>query len=307
MGGCAIIIVILLAIGFLASNPEAGIGICVFIAVVAIPAGILDANKKRKERNAIIAEENRREKIRQEEEHEKEEKEARWEEQILSGKLPIYASLQEQNRNSYFVYFGVHKEHDDGYIDIVSTPYGNAQDALIMARQLKKRLNASDCRVRTDHKSQGYIVYAARLYAPALMKYKSVDGYIEFENPTFGVKSLENNESFVLDSAKKYSSGAEFEHYVAERLKEKGFKNVGVTKASGDFGADIIAECENKKVCFQCKFYHSPVGISAVQEVIGAKKHYKCDYACVITNSTLTDAAKQLALENDVDIIENFT
>ncbi len=102
-------------------------------------------------------------------------------------------------------------------------------------------------------------------------------------------------------------SGIDYEHFVAEQLSRQGFFNVEVTQASGDFGADIIMSDKNgDKVCVQCKQYSKPVGIKAVQEIIGAKAYYKCQRAMVITTATFTPAAKELAGTSGVELYENF-
>jgi|GEM_PF-1263227 len=99
--------------------------------------------------------------------------------------------------------------------------------------------------------------------------------------------------------------GIEFERFCAAVLKKNGFRNVHVTKSSGDFGADITAiDLSNGIWVFQCKRYASNVGNSPVQEVTAAKLHYNAQYAAVITNRHFTPAARQLAEENDVVLIE---
>ena len=41
-----------------------------------------------------------------------------------------------------------------------------------------------------------------------------------------------------------------------------------------------------------------------MQEVVAAKAHYHANKAGVMTNSKLTDKAKELALENDIFLYE---
>ena len=100
-------------------------------------------------------------------------------------------------------------------------------------------------------------------------------------------------------------SGLEFEEYCAWLLRNNGFKNVRVTPSTNDFGADIVAnDLAGKKWIFQCKFYSSKLGNSCVQEIVGAKRHYNADKLGVMTNSVLTEKARQLALENEVFLLE---
>ena len=92
--------------------------------------------------------------------------------------------------------------------------------------------------------------------------------------------------------------GREFELFVGNLFNMLGYSNITVTQSSRDFGADVIAEKDDIKYAIQCKRYGSPVGISAVQEVIASKSLHECHVACVLTNSTFTTAAKELANKN---------
>ena len=101
-------------------------------------------------------------------------------------------------------------------------------------------------------------------------------------------------------------NGLDFEHYCAEQLKKTGrYKKVEVTQASGDFGADIVAiDKKGDTWVFQCKRYSSRLDNTPVQEIVAAKAHYNAKYAAVITNSSFTKPAKQLAAENAVKLVE---
>lgn len=102
-------------------------------------------------------------------------------------------------------------------------------------------------------------------------------------------------------------TGLQYESYVAQKLKKKGYKGIEVTQASGDYGADIIAtDSKGRRTCFQCKKYHGSVGVAAVQEVIAAKAYYNCEKAVVITTATFTPNAQTLAEKAGVTLISNF-
>lgn len=102
-------------------------------------------------------------------------------------------------------------------------------------------------------------------------------------------------------------SGYEYEKFVAEKLRKDGFNRVEVTQKSGDFGADIIAVDSNwKKVAIQCKKYSGTVGVKAVQEVLAAMRYYACDYGMVVTNSTFTSAAKEIANKTGVVLKDRY-
>jgi hypothetical protein len=98
-------------------------------------------------------------------------------------------------------------------------------------------------------------------------------------------------------------NGYEYELACAEYLRKKGFRNVSVTQASRDQGADIIAFRKKEKCAVQCKYYQSPVGNKAVQEVYAAATYYGCDRAIVMTNSTFTKGAIELAESLQVELM----
>lgn len=114
-------------------------------------------------------------------------------------------------------------------------------------------------------------------------------------------RQLFNTNMHVVD----LMTGIEFEHFVAELLPDFGYRNVQVTKASGDEGADVIAVNQNgARVCIQCKHYSGSVGFDAVKEVYTAKSLYACDIAMVITNSYFTKQAMESAQRLNVKLYD---
>lgn len=100
--------------------------------------------------------------------------------------------------------------------------------------------------------------------------------------------------------------GHDYEYLVARYLKGHGYTGAKVTKASGDYGVDVIAHKGGHKYAVQCKYYSKPVGISAVQEAAAGKAYYGCDAAMVVTNSTFTKAARDLAKATGVILLEGI-
>lgn len=98
-------------------------------------------------------------------------------------------------------------------------------------------------------------------------------------------------------------SGRDFEKFLGTIFKRLNYK-VEVTKASGDFGADLILWKDKKKIIVQAKRYKNKVPIKAIQEIVGAKAFYNADEIWVITNSHFTDPAVKLANANGVKLIE---
>ena len=103
----------------------------------------------------------------------------------------------------------------------------------------------------------------------------------------------------------KDMTGLEFEQYCKKLLLSNGFSKAEVTQGSHDYGGDIIAIKDQIKYVIQCKKYSSPVGIDAVQQVIGSKTMYDCHVAVVLTNSSFTDSARTLASKNNVILWDN--
>ena len=60
--------------------------------------------------------------------------------------------------------------------------------------------------------------------------------------------------------------GHEFEYFCADLLTDRGFTEVEVTKGSGDYGIDILAQKDGVTYAIQCKRYTAPVGVKAIQE-----------------------------------------
>ncbi len=98
-------------------------------------------------------------------------------------------------------------------------------------------------------------------------------------------------------------SGAEFEAYLMTRLVALGVVDVAGTPGSGDQGADVLFTHSAVRVVVQCKRYTKPVGNKAVQEAHAAKGFYKCERSWVVTSSTFTSSARQLADTLDVTLI----
>lgn len=98
-------------------------------------------------------------------------------------------------------------------------------------------------------------------------------------------------------------SGEEFELYLKHRFRKLGYK-VEITRATGDYGADLF--CFNKKetIVVQAKRYDANVGTKAVQEIVGAREYYEADLCVVVTNSYFTVNALNLAEANGVVLID---
>ena len=89
--------------------------------------------------------------------------------------------------------------------------------------------------------------------------------------------------------------GHEIEYYCADLLMKRGFQEVEVTRGSGDYGIDILAERDGVTYAIQCKCYSAPVGVKAVQEAYAGRDYYDCMVGAVLTNQYFTQPAVEAA------------
>jgi HJR/Mrr/RecB family endonuclease len=97
--------------------------------------------------------------------------------------------------------------------------------------------------------------------------------------------------------------GLTFERYVAKLLLRHGFEYVRVTEKF-DKGVDIIAVKDGERWGIQVKRYNGLVKAAAVRQVVTALNFYGCSRAMVVTNSSYSNMAIQLAETNDCLLID---
>lgn len=89
-------------------------------------------------------------------------------------------------------------------------------------------------------------------------------------------------------------TGVEFEHYVAAVLRGVGY-TVELTRATGDFGVDLIATKDGTRTAVQCKRQNRVVNGSAIQQVVAGAAVHDCAATMVVSNHCYTKAAEHLA------------
>jgi len=171
-----------------------------------------------------------------------------------------------------------------------------------------KRCTNAKCNVRKKSASDG--------------KKKSAGGqsYVSYEKKNVGEKSnarkrsaggkrrrAEQIEALLKRDAFResvhYMSGVEFENFMAKVFNKKGYQ-VQTTPTTGDQGVDLLVNIDDRKVAVQLKRYTAPVGNAAVQAVVAGMFHYKAREAWLITTSSFTKGAVELAKSNRVRLIE---
>lgn len=89
--------------------------------------------------------------------------------------------------------------------------------------------------------------------------------------------------------------GVDFEKFCADLLSRRGFDEIELTKKSGDYGIDILAQKEGVTYAIQCKRYSEPVGVKAVQEAYAGRDYYDRMVGAVMTNQYFTASAVEAA------------
>ena len=105
------------------------------------------------------------------------------------------------------------------------------------------------------------------------------------------IRFLRRPRKFMMDEM----DGHDFEYYCADLLRLNGFLEVEVTKGSGDFGSDILAERDGVTYAVQCKCYDKPIGVKAVQEIYAGRDFYGRMVGVVMTNQYFTQPAVDMA------------
>lgn len=98
-------------------------------------------------------------------------------------------------------------------------------------------------------------------------------------------------------------TGWQFEEFLADFLQSRGYQ-AHVTRGSGDQGVDILLTKEGYRIAVQAKLWKSAVSNKAVQEVFSGMTHYNTQEAWVITPSSFTQSAKDLARSTGVSLID---
>ncbi|GLS43704.1 restriction endonuclease [Methylobacterium brachythecii] len=106
------------------------------------------------------------------------------------------------------------------------------------------------------------------------------------------------------DETEMPDDGIAYERFCAGLLTQSGWQ-ARSTQASGDQGADVIAEAAGTRLVVQCKRYGKPVGNAAVQEAAAAARHWSADMAAVVSNAGFTPAARKLAATTGVLLLHH--
>jgi len=99
-------------------------------------------------------------------------------------------------------------------------------------------------------------------------------------------------------------SPAEFERYVAELFRKKGY-NVRVRGRSGDLGVDLeVTRPDGRRAIVQCKRYRNSIGPDVVRELLGTMIHEQVHHAFLVTTADISPAAREWARTKPMTLID---
>jgi len=104
----------------------------------------------------------------------------------------------------------------------------------------------------------------------------------------------------LLDRAECYA----FEDEIRGLMEVFGY-TAETTKPSGDFGADVVGWHSGKRVVVQCKLYtRGKIGNKIVGELEGTRRYYDATHAVIVTTSSFTKAAREMAGKLGIYLID---
>lgn len=176
----------------------------------------------------------------------------------------------------------------DAYGDVDSSAW-NKSIQIFFDRVVKPKLTEDE-------------LYAIRRYDPSKFAQVNIENVIRSKAGQDQLKASINQKK-LIKSIQQFSP-AEYETYCASLIARQGW-SANTTATTGDQGADIIATKRSDTLVVQCKLYSTKVGNDAVQQVIAARAYYKANFAAVITNSTYTKSAIELAKSSCVILLNH--
>ena len=167
-------------------------------------------------------------------------------------------------------------------------------------KKLQKRLKADIKTAKKDIEScEIELLDLSREIRTVRQRISEIEGRFETWEQEVAVKNLA-----ILQEDWRSLKGIPFETWLSRIFSNLGGK-VELTKASGDQGVDLIVHFPHGKVAIQAKGYPSTVvGNKAVQEIYAGAGHYRIDDYAVVTNSTFTKSAKELAASLNCALVD---
>ncbi|MGN0232785.1 MAG: restriction endonuclease [Muribaculaceae bacterium] len=228
---------------------------------------------------------------------------------LQHGEVAVYGSTAKWGKNSYEIDNRCHMYLTNYRVAFIAEEYGfilDRSEILAVGKRehgLMLQLKQGSYLLDLPRADLAYIAFSGLNNGMPIANMPT--GFIPSDSPSNELQQI------VDVSMVDGMDGHAFEYFCAELLKKNGFTNVEVTKGSGDQGVDILAEKGQIRYAIQCKNYATRLGNTPIQEVNAGKVFYKCHVGVVMTNSTFTPSANELATTTNVllwdrDVLDKF-
>ena len=204
------------------------------------------------------------------------------------------------------ILWGRHKARKfDATYDAITKSYGstlsNFIDQFGRAKAKEAAFTYQQYAVTQEH--LGYLYDDLEKHGIAVSKkdfYRILRRFIDERERDFTLKSIHSGAAGCFDDL----DGDKFEALIKRLYEGAGYK-AQLTGRTGDQGGDLVVVRADTKKVIQAKLRRNmTVGNDAVQQVIGAKGVYNCPGAVVITNSTFTPEAEELARIHGIELVD---
>jgi hypothetical protein len=116
---------------------------------------------------------------------------------------------------------------------------------------------------------------------------------------------LESEQWRLLHTDWRSLRGVSFENFLQRVFETQGYK-VQTTRTTGDQGIDLVLTAPGKRIGVQAKGYAGNVGNDSVQQAFAGRMYYSCQSCVVITNSSFTASAMELASTVGCALIDGY-
>jgi restriction system protein len=136
-------------------------------------------------------------------------------------------------------------------------------------------------------------------------KQQNAKGLYKYEDKWGTKEQIEkwNEIKYGINQNFKNMTPYEFEEFIAKLFRNMGY-DAHTTKKTGDYGIDVIAKKDGKKIAIQCKQNQigNNVGNVVVQKTLGSMWKIKADKSIIITTSDFTTQAEEQAKEAPIEL-----
>lgn len=136
-------------------------------------------------------------------------------------------------------------------------------------------------------------------------KKQNAKGLYKFENKWGTKEQIEKWKEYKYGISQNFMnmSPFQFEEFIAKLFRKMGY-DAHATNKTGDYGIDVIAKKDGKKIAIQCKQNQigNNVGNVTIQNTLGSMWKIKAEKSIIITTSDFTTKAEEQAKEAPIEL-----